>query len=107
MRKRHRFTRVLAVAVLVLAAAVLTTEAVAASRGGAVVKLGQSGLGRIIVDSHGKTLYLGGATSAVRVVATARARVRGRRWSLTASQGRLRYGWRSWARRVVLMGGHR
>jgi predicted lipoprotein with Yx(FWY)xxD motif len=46
--------------VLVLAAAVLTTEAVAASRGGAVVKLGQSGLGRIIVDSHGKTLYLWG-----------------------------------------------
>ena len=60
MSKRHRFTRVLAVAVLVLAAAVLTTEAVAASRGGAVVKLGQSGLGRIIVDSHGKTLYLWG-----------------------------------------------
>src|SRR6266487_6433237 len=51
-------TRLLAVAVLVLAAAVVTTGAVAANRRGAVVKLGRSSLGRIIVDSHGRTLYL-------------------------------------------------
>jgi predicted lipoprotein with Yx(FWY)xxD motif len=41
----------------ILAAAVLTTAA-AATRGGAVVKLGQSGLGQILVNSHGRTLYL-------------------------------------------------
>jgi predicted lipoprotein with Yx(FWY)xxD motif len=53
-----RFTRILTVAALTLAAAVLATGAVAASHGGAVVKLGHSGLGRIIADSHGRTLYL-------------------------------------------------
>jgi predicted lipoprotein with Yx(FWY)xxD motif len=53
-----RLTRLLFVAVLVFAAAVFATGAAAASHGGAVVKLGHSGLGRIIVDSHGKTLYL-------------------------------------------------
>jgi predicted lipoprotein with Yx(FWY)xxD motif/Ca2+-binding RTX toxin-like protein len=53
-----RLTRFLSVAVLVFAAAVFASGAVAASHGGAVVKLGHSGLGRIIVDSRGKTLYL-------------------------------------------------
>jgi predicted lipoprotein with Yx(FWY)xxD motif len=53
-----RLTRFLSVAALVFAAAVFATGAVAASHGGAVVKLGHSGLGRIIVDSQGKTLYL-------------------------------------------------
>jgi predicted lipoprotein with Yx(FWY)xxD motif/Ca2+-binding RTX toxin-like protein len=53
-----RLTRLLFVAVLVFAAAVFATGAAAASHGGAVVKLGHSGLGRIIVDSRGKTLYL-------------------------------------------------
>jgi predicted lipoprotein with Yx(FWY)xxD motif len=54
-----RFTRLLAAAALVLAAVVLTTGAVAGSnQGGAVVKLGQSSLGQILVDAHGKTLYL-------------------------------------------------
>jgi predicted lipoprotein with Yx(FWY)xxD motif len=53
-----RLARVLALAVLVLAAAFLTTAAAAATRSGAVVKLGQSSLGRILVDSHGRTLYL-------------------------------------------------
>lgn len=48
----------LAVALLVLAAAVLTTGAVAANHRGAAVKLGHSSLGRIIVDSRGRTLYL-------------------------------------------------
>jgi len=53
-----RLTRLLSVVALVFAAAVFATGAVAASHGGAIVKLGHSGLGRIIVDSHGKTLYL-------------------------------------------------
>ena len=55
---RIRFTRLLTVAVLVLAAAVLAGGASAASHKGAVVKLGQSKLGRIVVDSHGRTLYV-------------------------------------------------
>jgi len=55
---RVYLTGVLAAAALVLTAAVLTTGAVAASHTGAVVKLGRSNLGRIIVDSHGRTLYL-------------------------------------------------
>jgi len=53
-----RLTRILAVAALALAAAVLTSGAVAASHTGAAVKLRQSGLGRIVVDAHGRTLYL-------------------------------------------------
>ena len=55
---RMRFTRLLTVAVLVLAAAVLAGSASAASHKGAVVKLGQSNLGRIVVDSHGRALYV-------------------------------------------------
>jgi predicted lipoprotein with Yx(FWY)xxD motif len=51
-------TRVLTLAMLVFAAVALTTGAVAANRQGAVVKLGHSSLGRIIVGSHGRTLYL-------------------------------------------------
>jgi predicted lipoprotein with Yx(FWY)xxD motif len=51
-------TGVLAAAALVLTAAVLTTGAVAASHTGAVVKLGRSNLGRIVVDGKGRTLYL-------------------------------------------------
>ena len=53
-----RLTRILTVAALALAAAVLATGAVAASHGGAVVKLGHNGLGHVITDSHGRTLYL-------------------------------------------------
>ncbi|HSC49450.1 MAG TPA: hypothetical protein VLD16_04230 [Gaiellaceae bacterium] len=55
---RARLARVLVLVVLALAAAVLTTAAAAASRSGAVVKLRQSSLGQILVDSHGRTLYL-------------------------------------------------
>jgi predicted lipoprotein with Yx(FWY)xxD motif len=56
---RLRVSRVLTAGVLALAAAaVLTAGAGAATHRGAVVKLGQSDLGRIIVDSHGRTLYL-------------------------------------------------
>src|SRR6266542_1490278 len=58
MSKSIRFPRVLAVAVLVLAAALCAAGAVAASGGGAIVKLGQSRFGGIIVDARGKTLYL-------------------------------------------------
>jgi predicted lipoprotein with Yx(FWY)xxD motif len=53
-----RFTRILMVAALALAATVLTAAALADNKGGAVVKIGPSKLGRILVDSHGKTLYL-------------------------------------------------
>src|SRR4026209_954464 len=53
-----RFTRILMVAALALAATVLTAAALADNKGGAVVKIGPSKLGRILVDSHRKTLYL-------------------------------------------------
>jgi predicted lipoprotein with Yx(FWY)xxD motif len=46
----------LAVAALVGVAAILVMSASAAS--GTVVKLGPSSLGRVLVDAHGKTLYL-------------------------------------------------
>jgi predicted lipoprotein with Yx(FWY)xxD motif len=42
----------------VVAGAILTASALATGQGGSVVKMGQSNLGRILVDSHGKTLYL-------------------------------------------------
>ena len=53
-----RLARVLALLVLVLAAALLTTAATAGARSGAVIKVGRSSLGQILVDSHGRTLYL-------------------------------------------------
>jgi predicted lipoprotein with Yx(FWY)xxD motif len=56
--ERARLARGLALVVLVLAASVLTAAAAAASRSGAVVKLRQSSLGQILVDSHGRTLYM-------------------------------------------------
>ena len=40
------------------AAAVLAVSAVASGQSGAAVKIGSSNLGRILVDSHGKTLYM-------------------------------------------------
>jgi predicted lipoprotein with Yx(FWY)xxD motif/Ca2+-binding RTX toxin-like protein len=55
---RARVTRVLALAGLGLAAAVLATAATAATRSGAVVKLHKSSLGQILADSHGRTLYM-------------------------------------------------
>jgi predicted lipoprotein with Yx(FWY)xxD motif len=55
---RTNLARVLALLVLVLAAALLTTAAAAGSRSGAVIKVRQSSLGQILVDSHGRTLYL-------------------------------------------------
>ncbi len=51
-------TAVLVAGAAVLAAAFLTAAATPATRSGAVVKLGQSSLGQILVDSHGRTLYL-------------------------------------------------
>lgn len=57
-----RFIRLAALATLVLAAAVLTTTAAVAgseqAQAGAVVKVGPTNLGRVLVDAHGKTLYL-------------------------------------------------
>jgi predicted lipoprotein with Yx(FWY)xxD motif len=53
-----RLARVLAFVALVLAAAVLTTAAGAATRSGALIKLHQSSLGQVLADSHGRTLYL-------------------------------------------------
>jgi predicted lipoprotein with Yx(FWY)xxD motif len=55
---RTNLARVLSLVVLVLAAALLTTAATAGTRSGAVIKVGKSSLGRILVDSHGRTLYL-------------------------------------------------
>jgi len=53
-----RLARVLALVVVVLAAAVQAVSAGAAPRSGALVRLHQSSLGRILADSHGRTLYL-------------------------------------------------
>lgn len=57
-RKGTRVTRVVVIAALGLVAAFLSTGAVAAGNGGTIVKLRQSSLGRILADSHGRTLYL-------------------------------------------------
>jgi predicted lipoprotein with Yx(FWY)xxD motif len=46
------------VAVLVAVAAVLAVAGSARSGGGTVVKVGQTNLGRVLVDAHGKTLYI-------------------------------------------------
>jgi len=46
------------VGVAILAGAILAASALATGQGGSVVKIRQSHLGRILVDSHGKTLYL-------------------------------------------------
>jgi predicted lipoprotein with Yx(FWY)xxD motif len=53
-----RFNRALILGVLALAAVILTAVASGASQSGTVVKVGPSNLGRILVDSPGKTLYL-------------------------------------------------
>jgi predicted lipoprotein with Yx(FWY)xxD motif len=54
-----QYLKPLAVAALALAAAaVLAVSASATAQSGAVVKTGPSKLGRILVDSHGKTLYM-------------------------------------------------
>ena len=60
MKKNHRlrFSRLLDGRRSVLAAAVLAGGAWAANHKGAVVKLGTTSFGRVIVDSHGRTLYL-------------------------------------------------
>ena len=55
MRYLKRFS---IVAVALAAAATLMASAALGSSGGAVVKLGSSNLGRVLVDVHGKTLYL-------------------------------------------------
>jgi predicted lipoprotein with Yx(FWY)xxD motif len=55
---RMRFSRPLTIAVVVLAAAVMAAGAGAAKQRGTVVKLGPTKLGRILVDSHGRTLYI-------------------------------------------------
>ena len=57
MTRRTQF-KILATAALVVVAAVLSTAAVAANQRGAAVKVAQRSVGRILVDSHGRTLYL-------------------------------------------------
>jgi predicted lipoprotein with Yx(FWY)xxD motif len=55
----HRYFKPLALVALAFAAiAILAVSASATAKSGAVVKIGPSKLGRILVDSHGKTLYL-------------------------------------------------
>jgi predicted lipoprotein with Yx(FWY)xxD motif len=46
------------VGAVILAASILAASALATGQSGSVVKIRQSSLGRILVDSHGKTLYL-------------------------------------------------
>jgi len=54
-----QYFKPLAIAALVLAAAAaLAVSAFAGSDGGTVVKVGPSNLGRVLVDAHGKTLYM-------------------------------------------------
>jgi predicted lipoprotein with Yx(FWY)xxD motif len=55
---RLRFGRLLAVAAPILVAALLASGAGAATHKGAALKLRQTGLGRVVVDSHGRTLYM-------------------------------------------------
>jgi predicted lipoprotein with Yx(FWY)xxD motif len=51
-------SRVLALVLVVLAVAALATTGGAATRKGALVKVSKTSLGRILVDSRGRTLYL-------------------------------------------------
>jgi predicted lipoprotein with Yx(FWY)xxD motif len=53
------YVKTLAVAIgVVVAAAAFAVSASGSASNGTVVKIGSSNLGRILVDSHGKTLYL-------------------------------------------------
>jgi predicted lipoprotein with Yx(FWY)xxD motif len=44
--------------IVAIAGAIAVGAATGAGSGGATVKIGQTGLGRVLVDSHGKTLYV-------------------------------------------------
>jgi len=55
---RLRFSRLLGLAVVVLMGAALASGAGAATHKGATLKLRQSGLGPIVVDARGRTLYM-------------------------------------------------
>ena len=55
---RLRFGRLLAVAAPILAAALLASGAGAATHKGAALKLRRTGLGQIVVDSRGRSLYM-------------------------------------------------
>ena len=51
-------SRALSLVLVLLAMAVLATTGGAATRKGALVKVSKTPLGRILVDSRGRTLYL-------------------------------------------------
>jgi predicted lipoprotein with Yx(FWY)xxD motif len=53
-----RYFKTFAVAGALLAAAILAVSASAGGSSGTLVKVGPSNLGRILVDAHGKTLYM-------------------------------------------------
>ena len=53
-----RISKLVLAAAIISAAAFLTASASAGPSGGTVVKLGSTSLGRVLVDAHGKTLYL-------------------------------------------------
>src|SRR5215475_6568028 len=55
---RLRFGRLLAVATPLLGAALLASGAGAATHTGAALKVRQTALGPIVVDTHGRTLYM-------------------------------------------------
>ena len=55
---RLRFGRLLAAAAPILAASLLASGAGAATHKGAALELRQTALGRIVVDSRGRTLYM-------------------------------------------------
>ena len=54
----HFLKALAVVAGAILAAAALAVSASGSSSGGSVVKVGSSSLGRVLVDAHGKTLYI-------------------------------------------------
>jgi predicted lipoprotein with Yx(FWY)xxD motif len=53
-----RYFKTLAVAGVLVAAAILAVSAAAGGSSGTSVKLGPTSLGRVLVDAHGKTLYI-------------------------------------------------
>src|SRR6476620_2258322 len=54
----HNLRTVAVGVVAIVAAATFAVSAFGSASSGKVVKIGSSNLGRILVDSHGKTLYL-------------------------------------------------
>src|SRR5919205_414263 len=79
-------SRALSLLVVLVALAALASTGGAATRKGALVKVSKTPLGRILVDSRGRTLYLSRRTSPGRACARGAAPCSGRRFSPPASR---------------------